>query len=157
MKWLRRLLGVLLATCAVSQAWAQTLPLSYVPIDFPRPSGEIRHVSGPNNAGQIVGSILDGSFHGFIYDHGSFTILDVPFPGALHTEAYGINNRGEVVGTYSTATTYYGFIWRSGVFTRFDVPSAVCCTALSGVNDSGEIIGWYADVNGFRAFLFSGD
>ena len=58
-------------------------------------------VDGLNDKGQIVGRYLDqtGSRdHGFLYMNGTFTTLDVP--GSSDTEATGINNLGQIVGTY---------------------------------------------------------
>ena len=65
------------------------------------------------------------------------------FPGATSTSAAGINNRGEIVGSYTDSSGTHGFIFANGVFTRFDVsfPSInVTRTAAAGINDLGEIV-----------------
>jgi uncharacterized membrane protein len=55
-----------------------------------------------NNRGQIAGTYADASgTHGFILEHGHLTTLDVPSSGPL-TVAMGINDVGQVVGTYGT-------------------------------------------------------
>jgi probable HAF family extracellular repeat protein len=39
--------------------------------------------------------------HGFLLDNGTYTTLDVP--GSTSTQAWGINDSGEIVGTYADA------------------------------------------------------
>ena len=58
----------------------------------------LRH--GINNRGQVVGGYLDaeGRPHGFLWDKGRFTTIDVP--GAVATQATDINDRGEMVGFF---------------------------------------------------------
>jgi probable HAF family extracellular repeat protein len=48
--------------------------------------------------------------HGFVYDRGVFTSLDVP--GASATVAFGINARGQIVGAYDDTDTgvFHGFL-----------------------------------------------
>jgi hypothetical protein len=45
---------------------------------------------------------------GFLYSDGTYTTLSVP--GSTQTAAYGINNKGQIVGGYETATGEYGFL-----------------------------------------------
>jgi uncharacterized membrane protein len=55
--------------------------------------------AGINDAGEIAGSnIIGGTYHGYVDVGGSFTSLD--YPGALQTQARGINNSGEIVGAF---------------------------------------------------------
>ena len=52
------------------------------------------------------------------------TPIDVPglFPATI-----GINDRGQIVGTYSTSPmTEKGFLYAAGSFTSIDVPAAMC-------------------------------
>jgi hypothetical protein len=58
---------------------------------------------------QIVGFYSDSTGqHGFLYDGGVFTPIDVP--GASQTLAIGINPRGQIVGFYSDSTGQHGFL-----------------------------------------------
>ncbi len=63
-------------------------------------------------AGQaaIVGRyVLNGANHGFLLDGGTFIPID--FPDARETIAGGINNKGQIVGTYRDADNFlFGFI-----------------------------------------------
>lgn len=81
----------------------------------------------------------DGTFHGFVYQAGSFTHLDVA--GALNTIAIGINNSGQVVGEYmDNKSAWHGFLYSNGTFTPYDYPGANL-TAFTGINDTGSIVG----------------
>ena len=69
---------------------------------------------GINTSGQIVGTFSDGSAleHGFVYFNGTTTQVDIP--GALDTQANGINDATPtptIVGEYVDPTnlTQYGF------------------------------------------------
>jgi probable HAF family extracellular repeat protein len=71
---------------------------------------------------------------GFLYAAGMFTLLDVP--GATYTQAFGINNHGQIVGVYGDASTpQQGFLYDGGVFTPLSV------TVAWGINDAGQIVG----------------
>ncbi|HTS25023.1 MAG TPA: hypothetical protein VMH81_04065 [Bryobacteraceae bacterium] len=54
---------------------------------------------GINNFGMIVGGYADGNrTHGFLLADGRFTSIDVP--GSTFTVVFGINDLGEITGTY---------------------------------------------------------
>jgi probable HAF family extracellular repeat protein len=101
---------------------------------------------GINNQGQITGFYSDGrGLHGFLYDSGVYTTLDVS--GANLTLAAGINDRGQIVGVYEDSNgVSHGFLYDAGVFTTFDVPGA-SLTEGRGINNRGQIVGRYLDSN----------
>src|SRR4051794_19255223 len=70
-----------------------------------------------------------------------FTTIDVP--GAGGTSITGINNSGQMSGTYTDprSGTAHGFLLSGGVFTPIDAPGATS-TSLSGINASGQIVGF---------------
>ena len=83
------------------------------------------------NSGTIVGYYIDADAvaHGFIRTtNGKYTIIDVP--GAAGTQAFGINEKGTVVGWWFEAPTangsvYHGYLRdKNGNLTTFDVPDA---------------------------------
>ena len=82
-------------------------------------------------------------------DHRTFITL--AFPGAAMTQAFGVNDSGEVVGTYTTGTgnaaVTHGFTWHNGTYASFDVHGA-SSTAINGVNDEGDLVGFYTDAKG---------
>jgi hypothetical protein len=50
----------------------------------------------------------------------SFTTIDVP--GAANTQAYGINDSGQIVGTITQGSAGYCFLDSGGTFTFFEIP-----------------------------------
>ena len=117
-----------------------------------------------NDSGTIVGRCsVSGSWHGFIYTKGesyadgSVTLLDVP--GATATEAWGINEQGEVVGFYYKGgdPTYHGFVRRlSGDYETIDRQGEMN-TMPEDINDGGYVAGCVHNNGLMHGFVFSGD
>ena len=103
-----------------------------------------------NDADQVVGiyrSTFGSHDQGFLYQNGTYTTISDP-NGAEGTEAFGINNSGEIVGQYTdSAGKTHGFIDVDGTFTTIDDPLGVN-TAITGINDAGQIVGYYQDSSG---------
>jgi probable HAF family extracellular repeat protein len=117
---------------------------------------------GNNDRGQIVGEYEDdrGVGHGFLLDRGRFTRIDVP--GAKATNAAKINNRSQVVGSYSdvdtdleaTGVRLRGFLLDRGRYVRLDYPGALSSQAM-GINDKGQIVGEYQGPDGtYHGYLW---
>jgi hypothetical protein len=108
--------------------------------------------AGINNAGDIAGfynktsTVVDAFFK---THNGHFSTI--AFPGASMTEAFGVNDSGEVVGQYNVGTgnaaVTHGFIWRAGQFVSLDIAGA-SATTINGVNDEGDLVGFYTDAKG---------
>jgi probable HAF family extracellular repeat protein len=101
------------------------------------------YVLGQNESGAIVGSYkttTEDEEHGFLRTaHGKFRRID--YPGSLQTEAFGINDAGDVVGRYLDASgVNHGFLLSDGDFTTFD--AAGPNTFAWGINSKGNIVGW---------------
>lgn len=87
------------------------------------------------------------------------TIHPVSFPGATSTSLRGINDLGEIVGSYTGAgNVSHGFLYDAGVYTTIDFPGAISSTAYA-INNNGDIVGNYfvghAPV-GTQGFLYEG-
>jgi len=82
-----------------------------------------------------VGAIhADPPFH--------FSSIDVP--GAIATNAQGINAEGDIVGIYAdTAGKQHGFLLRDGRFETIDFPGATLTNAR-GISPDGDIVGSYS-------------
>ena len=71
--------------------------------------GSINYISnnaashGIDNDGDVVGDIGYGTA-GFVYKNGIFTVVNVP--NSTSTHIYGINDAGEIVGSYGDASGY---------------------------------------------------
>ncbi|HYA53456.1 MAG TPA: hypothetical protein VEG33_20080 [Streptosporangiaceae bacterium] len=107
-----------------------------------------------NNHGDVAGFYTagDGATVGFVKMAGG-RFITLAYPGASMTQALGINDGGEVVGTYEVATGAscwtHGFTWRAGHgFTAVDDPHGVDTTSINGVNGAGDLVGFYADARG---------
>jgi uncharacterized membrane protein len=88
----------------------------------------------------------------------SFSYAAINVPGAVATEARGINNNGEIVGFYKTTTCtdddvkvpscpVKGFKYVNGAFVKLMVPNSTS-TAILGVNDLGDLVGFYKKIDG---------
>ncbi len=77
----------------------------------------------------------------------SFKYVAINYPGAFSTQATGINNGGEIVGTYmksscTVSCATRGFKYVNKTFTSINFPGAFS-TSVEGVNDYGDIVGSY--------------
>ncbi|MGC2113846.1 MAG: hypothetical protein WA656_04920, partial [Pseudolabrys sp.] len=110
---------------------------TYTTLEFASPSAI-------NDMGQIVG--LNEAGASVLYSGGVFTTLAVP--GATDTTAEGINNSGQIVGSYvGESAQQHGFIYSDGVYTHVDDPLGM--TFPSDINDRGQIVGRYVGPLGF--------
>ena len=104
-----------------------------------------------NNYGDVAGFYARTSSQtdAFLKLHsGRFITLAVP--GAAMTQAFGVNDRDEVVGAYTVGSgnnaQMHGFTWRPGHgFSTVDDPHGVGTTTINGVNNAGELVGFYTD------------
>jgi hypothetical protein len=90
----------------------------------------------------------------------TFSYAPINVPGAVATEARGINNNGEIVGFYKTVACQdydikvpscptKGFKYVNGKFVKLMVPNSTS-TAIMGVNDLGDLVGFYTQSNGSK-------
>ena len=94
-----------------------------------------------------------GIEHGYLKNGATLTTIDVPFAGATNTAARGINDAGQVVGSYSDASGgVHGFLKDGATFTPIDIPGA-SYTAAQGINDAGQIVGFYEVGSSIHSFL----
>ena len=84
---------------------------------------------------------------GYLYSSGIYT--SIAFPGVSYTWAFGINDSGEVVGTYDG---YIGkgnlqdsgaFLYFNGEFRLIKAPKSLMTRAY-GINNAGAIVGSYS-------------
>lgn len=80
-------------------------------------------------------------------------VYHLSVPGSSMTQAFGLGDGDEVVGSYTVGTgssaTTHGFIWSPGFgFDNVDDPNGVGATTVNGVNDHGRLVGFYTDSAG---------
>ena len=109
-------------------------------------------VTGGAAFGEAVGVYTDsaGNSHGFIDINGSISTINGP--GATNTSINGINEAGEIVGSYISGSQTHGFVYKYGVLFTVDVPGA-SGTSVAGVNAAGEIYGSYSNNAGTFGFV----
>jgi probable HAF family extracellular repeat protein len=90
----------------------------------------------------------------------SFITIDAP--GASNTDAYGINDASQIVGSYDTGDGPQGFLLSGGSYTTLNDPSIIDppigsghYTVATGINASGQIVGYYNNTPLTRGFLYT--
>ena len=140
----------------------------FTQVRFPNSDSTIP--AGINASGDIVGWYLDKiGMHGFLLRAGTYTSID--FPGAAaFTQAWKINDAGEIVGRYEGANDNkrHMFVFSNGGFTSVpDVPGALETAVVEdgGLNSAGHIVSQYCSskscslftsVGALHGFLLSG-
>ena len=76
--------------------------------------------------------------------------------GASSTLANGINDSGNVVGSYSNSSGQHGFLYSGGSYLTLNDPLATNGTNANGINAAGQIVGAYIDASGTHGFVDDG-
>ena len=90
----------------------------------------------------------------------SYTFVNIDVPGATSTSPTGINNSGQISGTwYDNANNSHGFLRSSdgSTFTTIDPPNAAPNSLrCNGINNLGQVVGSYRETgtNLFRGFVW---
>jgi probable HAF family extracellular repeat protein len=104
------------------------------------PGGSQTYGSGINNAGTVVGYSNLNSFPysvGFLWYAGQFTTInsnDMPAPN-------GINNNGQIVGTYNPGGNYHGFLATPGASAPLQFVPLPPCRVVDTRNPNGKFGG----------------
>lgn len=125
------------------------------------PNSDLTIPAGINANEDIVGWYLDKKgMHGFLLSGGVYSSID--FPGAAaFTQAWKINDSGEIAGRYVGATDgkHHMFIFSNGGFTSIpDVPGAFETAVVEdgGLNSAGHIVSQYFSSKGCDLFGTAG-
>src|SRR5215471_557517 len=156
----RTLIAVVLLAAGLSvtplrPAAAAPAPLGYVFRTFDVPGGAGTQVNGVNDGGVFEGAFTDAAGqHGFVDGPGGLVRFDFPGTSGV-TQAFAIDNAGDVVGVYADAAgASHGFLRRhTGTITALPpAPGAGAGsgqgTFPTGITDSGEIVGFYVGADG---------
>jgi len=88
---------------------------------------------------------------GYLYSGGTFITIGVP-GATFGTGANGINDAGQIVGSYGTEGEPRAFVDNGGVFTTITAPGATILSA-NGINDAGQIVGIQRVGDMFQGFV----
>lgn len=103
--------------------------------------GETTTVQAINAYGEIVGSSMttSGKYHAYRWRNGE--MLDLT-PGSDYGRAFGINNRGQIVGEQrsTSSSTTQAFLWYAGEMTDLSVPGSRGSRAYD-INSAGVAVG----------------
>ena len=102
-----------------------------------------------NSFGHIVGAVRASGYNGsrgFLLKNGQFTFIAMPEAGGgFGTTATGLNDRGDVVGSFADpGYTFHGFALIDGQYVRIDVPGARA-TETYRIDNYQTIVGAYVD------------
>jgi hypothetical protein len=107
-----------------------------------------------SNRGHIAGffTAANGTVESFLKYDGSH-IRTFSVPGATATQAFGVNDSDEVVGSYTVGSgasaVTHGFTWTAqGGVKTVDDPHGIGATTINGVDDHGCLVGFYVDSAG---------
>src|SRR5262245_44670033 len=79
---------------------------------------------------------------------GNIQFVEIDFPGATTTVAFGINARGDIVGRYEDSDGgSHGFLLRQGLSSTIDVPDAAVTLYARAINARGDIVGAFLDAD----------
>jgi hypothetical protein len=110
------------------------------------------NANGINASGTVVGT--DGNGNAFIEAKGKVKTF-IPLGGSSAV-AFGINDKGTIVGQYTTSTTTPGFIKvNNKKYIEINSPSGPDVVNAQGINNKGLVVGFYmgtdGQVHGFMA------
>jgi len=111
---------------------------------------------GINRSGAAVGVAGGGEINGpsnvaaWIWDPSSqsYSFFAVPGAAQYSTYANAVNDKGQVVGTFSDSNGGHGFLKDGDTYTTIDVPGATG-TSPFGINNSGTIVGVWSNLSGW--------
>ena len=100
---------------------------------------------GVNSAGTVVGT--DGNGNAFTLVGGTQTNF-IPLGGTA-AAAFGINDKGQIVGQSTLAATTPGFVQTApNTFVTINAPSGPDTVNAQGINNHGLIVGFYVGTDG---------
>jgi uncharacterized membrane protein len=108
-----------------------------------------------NSKGAIVGGYYTaGSVFGFLYQNGKFTDIG---PGGVVSEAWGINDKGEVAGFMTdSSNVVHGYVWDGKLYIILDYPGANGFTAAWGINNAGLVtLQWIDSSGNYEAAVYN--
>ena len=102
-----------------------------------------------NSSGTVVGTVVGTDNNGFAFYASRGRVKTFMVNGAMNTNAFGINDRGTIVGQYVTSTAISGFIRvNSKSYITINAPSGPNAVEARGINNNGLVVGFYVGTDG---------
>jgi len=118
------------------------------------------HASGINSRGQIVGAVERGDGKvstAVLWENGKSVALP-PLPGDTDSQAWKINDEGQVVGQSWSEETGRAVLWDDGEPIALEMPPGHTWSLARSINDAGQVVGWSGNQDdGIQPVLWSDD
>ena len=159
--------AIMLATCVLFGGWSEPAkavsppPAQLAITDLGTLGGVYNHPTAINDRGQVVGSsylTASEERHAVLWEGGKITDLGT-LPSGDFSFAFGINNRGQVVGLSNSASgEAHAVLWENGKMTDLGtLPGGEDFSSFaSGINNRGQVVGNSSTASGeFHAVLWT--
>ncbi|MBA4143809.1 MAG: DUF3466 family protein [Nitrosospira sp.] len=123
------------------------------------PDGDDSYANAINSAGQVVGfSTVAGYRHATLWNGTTATDLGILPGGGDYSEAWAINDQGQVAGSSwsSTNDTIRATVWNGTTATDLGTLPGADASYARAINDSGQVAGWASTEGSTRAALWNG-
>jgi probable HAF family extracellular repeat protein len=151
------LFSLLALPCFTTAALAQ--PGQYSIIDLGTTPNRSGMPGGVNNSGVIVGrsgSVFNTETRGFVWKSGAQIQLLASLPGGDFSEAAGINDLGDIIGSSNTNAHLRALLWtRNGEVRELGALPGDSGSRARSINKAGEVVGSSMGPNGVSAFLWT--
>jgi uncharacterized membrane protein len=139
----------------ISHGYVKNANGTYVQLDVPGAIGGTS-VSGINSTGQVAGTFFGPSGgQAFFWDPanpGEYVTFTVP--GSAGTNAAGVNDGGEITGSYGDSAGSHGYVrTKDGTITTFDFGGTSRATSPVAINTKGQVAGSESDEGVGAGFL----
>ncbi len=110
--------------------------------------------AGINKAGDVVGFATDAAGNTTSWLKIGTSTTAFGFPGGSDTQAFGINSKNQIVGSYLDGSgVMHGFVLTNPMgpvshWQSIDDPNGVGSTLVNGINAAGDLVGFYTDAAG---------
>jgi probable HAF family extracellular repeat protein len=134
--------------------WTPGEGVELLPRPWPFQAGEAHDI---DCHGRIVGCLQTSVCKAVMWEGGRVTELGIP-AGGNYSEAFVINDSGQVVGQWGNTATgdpaAHGFLWQDGEITDLGPVLGTEDSSAKGINEQGDVVGWMGSSSQIDAHAF---